>query len=56
MYLLLRPALQDGWAFMSCSIADRDIRNMLGDGASEDAIDQAAFATTTVCWTMRADM
>ena len=25
-------------------IADRDIRNLLGDGASEDAIDQAAFA------------
>jgi general secretion pathway protein E len=25
-------------------IADRDIRNMLSDGASEDAIDQAAFA------------
>ena len=26
-------------------IADRDIRNLLGDGASEDAIDQAAFAS-----------
>jgi general secretion pathway protein E len=25
-------------------VADRDIRNMLGDGASEDAIDQVAFA------------
>lgn len=25
-------------------VADRDIRNMLGEGASEDAIDQAAFA------------